>query len=204
MMATAAGATLSTPLALAAAVAAGGGSGSDSPVPVWTAQVQQVVASSTSSSSLDCSSSSSNRRMSSSSCSSSSTAGGVVGGLNPELCWQMVESGQTAQRRRRHVQRLFHQGRALLVKHLPRDVNEHVSTSSYLLHSSSISSLLTTKLCQCVCVNDVFASVSFSCVQSNVYSSLLLLSSFLALFWRHKGVSSQPSLPPPFHSQLSV
>ena len=149
MMATAAGATHSTPLALAAAVAAGGGSGSDSPVPVWTAQVQQVVASS-SSSSLDCSSS--NGRMSSSSCSSSSTAGGVVGGLNPELCWQMVESGQTAQRRRRHVQRLFHQGRALLVKHLPRDVNEHVSTSSSSPLHSSISSLLTTKLCQCVCV----------------------------------------------------
>ena len=89
--------------------------GSDSPVPVWTAQVQQLHASSSSSSSLD---GNSNGRMSS----------GSVGGLNPELCWQMVESGQTAQRRRRHVQRLFHQGRALLVKHLPRDVNEHVST----------------------------------------------------------------------------
>lgn len=88
--------------------------GSDSPVPVWTAQVQQLHASSSSSSSLD---GNSNGRMSS----------GSVGGLNPELCWQMVESGQTAQRRRRHVQRLFHQGRALLVKHLPRDVNEHVS-----------------------------------------------------------------------------
>lgn len=121
MMATA-GATHSTLALAAAAVATGGG---DSPVPVWTAQVQQVVASS-SSSSLDCSS---NGRMSSSSCSSSSTGVGGVVGLNPELCWQMVESGQTAQRRRRHVQRLFHQGRALLVKHLPRDVNEHVSTS---------------------------------------------------------------------------
>lgn len=46
-----------------------------------------------------------------------------------EACWQMVESGQQAmqQRRKRHVQRLFHQGRVLVLKHLPRDVSEHVS-----------------------------------------------------------------------------
>lgn len=138
-----AGATHSTPLALAAAAAVATGGGSDSPVPVWTAQVQQVVASS---SSLDCNSSS-NRRMSSSSCSSSSTAGGVGGvvGLNPEFCWQMVESGQAAQRRRRHVQRLFHQGRALLVKHLPRDVNEHVSTFSSSLYSPFFHSIVNHK-----------------------------------------------------------
>lgn len=47
-----------------------------------------------------------------------------------DLCWQMVESGQQAVqlRRRRHSQRLFHLGRTLLLKHLPRDVTEHVSS----------------------------------------------------------------------------
>lgn len=44
-----------------------------------------------------------------------------------EACWQMVDAGQLAARRRRNTLRLFHQGRSLLLKHLPRDVTEHVS-----------------------------------------------------------------------------
>lgn len=52
-----------------------------------------------------------------------------TGQPNPavEACWQIVESGQLAARRRRNTLRLFHQGRTLLLKHLPRDVTEHVS-----------------------------------------------------------------------------
>lgn len=61
----------------------------------------------------------------------------MTGNSNPngsgpsDLCWQMVESGQQAVqlRRRRHSQRLFHLGRTLLLKHLPRDVTEHVSSN---------------------------------------------------------------------------
>ena len=55
-----------------------------------------------------------------------------------DLCWQMVESGQQAVqlRRRRHSQRLFHLGRTLLLKHLPRDVTEHVSV--FLISFSSL------------------------------------------------------------------
>lgn len=51
-----------------------------------------------------------------------------------EACWQMVEAGQLAARRRRNTLRLFHQGRTLLLKHLPRDVTEHVSTLTDLDH----------------------------------------------------------------------
>lgn len=71
---------------------------SSSPLAVWTAQVPAL------------------------------SAGGVVNGPS-DLCWQMVESGQQAVqlRRRRNTQKLFHLGRTLLLKHLPRDVNEHVN-----------------------------------------------------------------------------
>ena len=64
-----------------------------------------------------------------------------------EACWQMVESGQQAmqQRRRRHVQRLFHQGRALVLKHLPRDVTEHVSVLSLCVVSTVC------RVCVCAC-----------------------------------------------------
>lgn len=54
------------------------------------------------------------------------SANGINGS---DLCWQMVENGQQAVQlqRRRNGQKLFHLGRTLLLKHLPRDVNEHVS-----------------------------------------------------------------------------
>ena len=76
-----------------------GNNTSSSPLAVWTAQVPALSAS------------------------------GVVNGPS-DLCWQMVESGQQAVqlRRRRNNQKLFHLGRTLLLKHLPRDVNEHVNT----------------------------------------------------------------------------
>ncbi|XP_046647864.1 ribonucleoprotein PTB-binding 1-like [Daphnia pulicaria] len=72
-------------------------SNSTSPLAVWTAQVPAL------------------------------SAGGVVVNGPSDLCWQMVESGQQAVqlRRRRNSQKLFHFGRTLLLKHLPRDVNEH-------------------------------------------------------------------------------
>ncbi|KAK4003211.1 hypothetical protein OUZ56_004991 [Daphnia magna] len=52
------------------------------------------------------------------------SANGINGS---DLCWQMVENGQQAVQlqRRRNGQKLFHLGRTLLLKHLPRDVNEH-------------------------------------------------------------------------------
>lgn len=60
-----------------------------------------------------------------------------------DLCWQMVENGQHAvqQQRRRHTQKLFHFGRTLLLKHLPRDVNEHVSHAKKHVPSFCISCL---------------------------------------------------------------
>lgn len=81
-------------------------SNSTSPLAVWTAQVPAL------------------------------SAGGVVVNGPSDLCWQMVESGQQAVqlRRRRNSQKLFHFGRTLLLKHLPRDVNEHVNI--YLNHFS--------------------------------------------------------------------
>jgi hypothetical protein len=39
-------------------------------------------------------------------------------------------------RRRRNSQKLFHFGRTLLLKHLPRDVNEHVNI--YFLNHFSL------------------------------------------------------------------
>lgn len=82
-----------------------GNNTSSSPLAVWTAQVPGLSAS------------------------------GVVNGPS-DLCWQMVESGQQAVqlRRRRNNQKLFHLGRTLLLKHLPRDVNEHVNIIFHLLN----------------------------------------------------------------------
>ena len=49
-------------------------------------------------------------------------------GPSLDVCWQMVDH-QHQQRRTQKMQRFFHLGRHLLIKHLPRDVTELVSSS---------------------------------------------------------------------------
>lgn len=94
------------------------GNNTSSPLAVWTAQVPALSAS------------------------------GVVNGPS-DLCWQMVESGQQAVqlRRRRNSQKLFHLGRTLLLKHLPRDVNEHVNIHHQIIIDLIFSITTRTRIC---------------------------------------------------------
>ena len=53
-------------------------------------------------------------------------------GPSLDVCWQMVDH-QHQQRRTQKMQRFFHLGRHLLIKHLPRDVTELVRSSKRAL-----------------------------------------------------------------------